>query len=364
MIGVYIHIPFCRTLCPYCDFVKRPLPDGKVPGAFIDALCREMDAHDSDAHVDSVFLGGGTPSLIAPRDLAHVMEALRQRFTLHEPEITIEVNPDDVTCDLVHAWYDAGINRVSLGVQSFDQAVLTYLGRRHDANGARRACETVVNRFDNWSMDLIFGAKPIDAWEATVRECAAFAPPHVSAYGLTYESDTPFGKRTEDAVDDEQYLALFHKTEVALPGLVRYEISNLARPGRECRHNLRYWRNESYAGFGPGAYSYLDGVRARNHSKVDRYLESPGVKTEALQLSDEEVRVETVIQHLRLRDGLPKDRYQQRFERPLDDDFGATLRELIERGLLEDNGEAVRPTRAGFELNNELGLALVAAAAR
>jgi oxygen-independent coproporphyrinogen-3 oxidase len=358
--GIYIHIPYCRTLCPYCDFVKRRLPEGNVPEPFVDALCREIAACEGFDEAQSVFFGGGTPSLVAPVSLARVFEALRRRFRLREPEITLEANPDDVTPALADAWKNAGVNRVSLGVQSFDEEALRYLGRRHDADGARRACEIVADRFENWSMDLIFGAHPATSFDATLREAARFNPPHVSAYGLTYEPGTPFGRRAEEAIDEDAYLRLFWLAAELLPGIERYEISNFARRGFECRHNLVYWHNEEYAGFGPAAYSFVGGARARNLVALHEYLERPGAKAESLRLAEEEVRLETVIQHLRLRDGLPKAYYAARFGRSVRDDFGAVLDDLAARGLLAETDTVIRPTPRGFELNNEIGLALVA----
>jgi oxygen-independent coproporphyrinogen III oxidase len=144
MIGVYVHIPFCRTLCPYCDFVKRPLDAGQVPRAFIDALLQEIESFSGPRDADSIFIGGGTPSLVEPRHLDAVLQALRTRFDLHDAEVTIEANPDDVRPELVRDWQRIGVNRVSLGVQSFDDRVLEYLGRRHGADGARQACDAVA----------------------------------------------------------------------------------------------------------------------------------------------------------------------------------------------------------------------------
>jgi oxygen-independent coproporphyrinogen-3 oxidase len=287
------------------------------------------------------------------------LDCLRSRFTWHEPEITVEANPDDVTEALVDGWLDVGINRVSLGVQSFDDGVLRYLGRRHGADVAKRACDIVSDRFQNWSLDLMFGAQPIAAWPATLTECARRRPPHFSAYGLTFEPSTPFGTRTDDAVDDETYLSLCAEIDRVMTGYVRYEISNYALPGMECLHNLHYWHNESYAGFGPGAYSYINSLRARNHSNLDRYLESPGIKTESLPLSEREQRVETLIQYLRLRQGLPKRCYSDRFGALPESDFGDALSTLTSRGLIDVDAQWIRPTNKGFELNNEIGLALV-----
>ena len=363
MTGIYIHIPYCRTICPYCDFVKRPTK-GAVPDEFIRALTREIDAYVGDVDVETIFFGGGTPSLIAPESLAAILDALHRKFRIaSDAELTLEANPDDITHELLMHWKELGVNRVSLGVQSFDDEALRYLGRRHDAEGARRACELVAGLFSNWNLDLMFGAHPVSAYPATLAECAAFAPPHVSAYGLTYEAGTPFGKRSNEAIDEDTYLRLYTLTGEALRGIERYEVSNYARPGFECRHNLRYWHNDTYAGFGPAAYSFLDGIRARNHVKLEEYLREPGGKCEALRLTDAEIRVETVIQYLRLRDGLPTAIYRERFGSTVFDDFGAALRAQVLRGLLEETRDGFRPTAAGFELNNEIGLALVEATA-
>lgn len=360
MRGVYVHIPFCRTICPYCDFVKRPTPDA-VPGEFVAALVGEIEAYSGPRSVDSVFFGGGTPSLLALADMERILAALHRAFDLDGAEITAEANPDDMTDELAAAWRGMGVNRVSLGVQSFDEDALRYLGRRHDADGARRACGIVARRFDTWNLDLMFGAHPVGTWSESIRETLAHGPQHVSAYGLTYEAGTPFGKRGHEAIDEETYLRLYRETLAvfAEAGIARYEVSNFATPGHECRHNVTYWRNEEYAGFGTAAYSYLGGVRARNHVKIDDYLAEPGGKCEALALSDREVRVETVIQHLRLAEGLPYAYYRERFCGEVMDDFAAPLADCLARGLLEDTGAALRPTDLGFELNNEIGLALV-----
>ncbi|HOZ48547.1 MAG TPA: radical SAM family heme chaperone HemW [Candidatus Hydrogenedentes bacterium] len=358
MLGIYIHIPFCRTKCPYCDFVSTPIP-GAPPPPFVDALCSEIRAFDGSSAIRSVFIGGGTPSILAPRDLARILDTVRRRFRPVDAEISIEANPDDVSPGLLDAWRDAGINRVSLGVQSFDDAVLRYLGRRHDAAAACRACEAVAERFSHWAMDLIFGAPPVDAWPETLRQCLTFAPPHVSTYGLTYEPATPMGARAAEAVDDALWLDLYRRAEHELADYDHYEISNFARPGFECRHNLIYWHNEEYAGFGPAAYSFIDGVRAKNPDRLDAYLEAPGRKAETLRLDDWEIRVETAIQHCRLRAGLNKDAYHRRFGTNLDDDFGPALEALVQRGLVENASESIRPTRLGFELNDEIGLELL-----
>lgn len=359
MPGVYIHVPFCKTLCPYCDFVRRPF-DPAAAARYVGAACEEMRRYDGPRDASTVYLGGGTPSLLQPRYVEDLLRAVHDAFDAAPgAEVTIEANPDDVTPALVEAWRALGVNRVSLGVQSFDDAVLGYLGRRHDADRARVACGLVAQAFENWSLDLIYGAHPAAAWSATLAECRRFAPPHVSAYGLTYEPGTPFGDRAHEALADDAMLALYRQTVEALTETPRYEVSNFAAPGRESRHNALYWRNEAYAGFGPDAYSFVGGVRARNPADFEAYLARPGAKEEALALSDAEIRVETLIQHFRLAAGIAESAYEARFGRPLSEDFGETLEALRARGLLAHDGEVWRPTERGFELNNEIGLALV-----
>jgi oxygen-independent coproporphyrinogen-3 oxidase len=326
---------------------------------FVQALCREIASFDGPRTADTVFFGGGTPSLLEPSSIAEIMEAIVRRFSLDTPEITIEANPDDITRSRLAAWNALRINRVSLGVQSFDDGVLRYLGRRHDAACARRACAMVARRFDHWGMDLIFGAPPVEAWETTLRSCIEYAPKHVAAYGLTFEPGTPFGARAHEAVDDDSWLKLYRLAHTSLAEYDHYEISNFARPGRRCRHNLIYWHNEAYAGFGPGAYSFIHGARSRNPPGLGDYLAQPGRKCETLPLTDREIRLETVIQHLRLRDGLSKKTYARRFGRSLADDYGPAVAKLVERGLVEEDAETLRPTLKGFEWNNEIGLALL-----
>jgi len=364
MIGIYVHIPYCRTLCPYCDFVRQPIP-GAVPQAYIEALCREIETFKGPQQASSVFIGGGTPSLLTRSSLGGLLDALHGRFALGGAEITLEANPDDVSEAGAASWRGLGINRVSLGVQSFDDSTLRYLGRRHDAATALRACRIVATAFENWNMDLIFGARgaanaAVSAdWQATLEGAVSLAPPHVAVYGLTYESGTPFEQRAEEAVDEDTALSLYQLAEAMLDAYGHYEISNYARRGFACRHNLIYWHNEAYAGFGTGAYSYLEGVRSRNAAQTAAYLATAGTKAESQRLTDREIRIETLIQHFRLKAGLSKAYYRTRFGSTVREDFGVVLDGLLERSLLAEEVTHIRPTAEGFYLNNEIGLALV-----
>jgi oxygen-independent coproporphyrinogen-3 oxidase len=358
VFGVYVHIPFCRTRCPYCDFVSNAIP-GAVPKEFSRALREEILRFSGPDFANTIFFGGGTPSLLSPEMLHDLISAIWERFTPRDPEISLEANPDDVTQELVSDWLSLGVNRISLGVQSFDDKTLRYLGRRHDAAKARNACEIVAASGVNWGMDLIFGGRPVSSWDPTLRACAEYSPKHVSAYGLTYEPKTLFAGLISHEVDDDTWLSLYRRPCELLHEHIRYEISNFAKPGFECRHNLIYWRNGEYVGFGPAAYSFISNTRSRNLSTLKDYLSAPGVKEESLALSEREIRVETVIQHLRLREGLPKALYRARFGCDVHDDFSVELEGLIKRGFVSETADYVLPTIAGFELNNEIGLALV-----
>ncbi len=366
-IGIYIHIPYCKTLCPYCDFVKTRTR-GQVPEDFVEALLQEIANYEGPNSAGSIFFGGGTPSLLAPRDLDRILGALHGKFSLRNPEITLEANPDDLDLMLVKAWRDLQVNRISLGVQSFDDGVLRYLGRRHDSKSALDACHLVAAHFENWSLDLIFGArsglhrddaKMIQAWKTSLSLVKELAPPHCSAYGLTYEQGTPFAKRKDDAVDEDTYLLLYEAAEEFLSDYDHYEISNYALKNYQARHNLVYWHNGVYAGFGTGAYSFLNAVRARNKVDLAAYLAAPGTKEEAITISEHEMKVETLIQYFRLREGLPRSHYRQRFGCDVEHDFTQQFKELYARGLLEHTPTHINPTALGFKLNNEIALALL-----
>ena len=356
--GVYIHIPFCRSRCPYCDFVSQAIPDAP-PDAFVRALVEEIRAFEGPRKSTSVFLGGGTPSLLTATQLETILEAIRSGMSLEGAEITLEANPDDVTSERARTWGALGINRISLGVQSFDDQVLQYLGRRHDADRASQAAAIIAGEFWNWNMDLIFGAAPLDTWEATVQKALLLEPPHIAVYGLTYEPDTPFGARAAEGLDDDDMLQCYQLAEQALAVYEHYEISNYARPGFQCRHNLLYWHNNEYAGFGPGAYAYGAGKRMRNTVSLQAYLHNPGHKVSVEVMTMREQAVETLIQHFRLRTGIRDADFRQRFGVSLNTWFRVPLEMLQKRGLLCRDGDRWYPSQKGFYLNNEIGLALV-----
>lgn len=362
--SLYIHVPFCRTRCHYCDFVTSAI-SGPVPEAYVEGLIREIEWKlDRLDRLATVFLGGGTPSLLTPTQLDRLLERLcRQPGLQPNAEITVEANPDDISKPLARAWRDLGINRVSIGVQSLDNRVLHYLGRRHDADRARVAMDIVAGLFGNWSVDLIFGALPRNTLERTLREIILRGPPHLSVYGLTWEPGTPLYSRLEEAPDEEAWLELYDTAETILTaaGWEHYEISSYARPGHQCRHNLVYWRNESYEGMGPAAWRFDGARREKNPDTLHKWLERPGEPEESEMLSDFDIRVETVIQHVRLAAGINGQAYRNRFGSTLAMDFGTALRHCEAEGLLVPVTENAgwQPTPKGFRLNNRIGLLLL-----
>ena len=312
--GVYIHIPFCASKCDYCAFAtwtdRHHLTD-----AYLGALRRDIDRAIADGMpvATSVFVGGGTPSMVAGAELAGVIASVP---VSDDAEVTVECNPDDVDAELLGQYIGAGVNRVSIGVQSMAAHVLGTLGRRHDERNVELAVAAVREvGLPTFNLDVIYGAageSPAD-WEHTVRAIARLDPPHVSAYGLTVEAGTPLALDPDRHPDDDDQADKYELADTLLVerGLENYEISNWARPGHECRHNLLYWRQQNYRGFGCAAHSHRNGRRWWNVRTPDRYIElvSAGEPTEAAgeTLDEATRRFERLELLLRMPDGVPID---------------------------------------------------------
>jgi putative oxygen-independent coproporphyrinogen III oxidase len=281
--SAYVHIPFCRRRCPYCDFaVVTPSETDRPVEAYVDAVIAEIAMEPEWGALDAVNLGGGTPSTLDPASLRRILTALGERFGLNPgAEVSIETNPEDVTPALAEALVATGFTRISLGVQSFDAAVLGVLGRRHDRRQAETAVAAVRGAgFGSVSIDLIFGAagETQAMWRATLAAALALAPDHLSAYGLTVEPGTALsrqvaagGPRPDPDVQADAYEHLV--AAVAGTGLVHYEVSNFAAPGHVCRYNLSTWAQGEYLAFGLGAHGHRDGVRRRNVRRLEAYLD-------------------------------------------------------------------------------------------
>lgn len=351
--GVYVHIPFCRSKCDYCAFAtwtdRHHLAD-----AYVDALVADVGRAVASGMpvATSIFVGGGTPSMLPAADLARVLAAVP---VTGDAEVTVECNPDDVTVDLFRAYVDAGVNRVSLGVQSMASHVLGSLGRQHDRRNVERAVDAVhAAGLPTFNLDLIYGAvgESPDDWRETVEAIVALAPPHVSAYGLTVEAGTPLAEQPDRHPDDDDQADKYEVVDTLLPaaGLENYEISNWAKPGHECRHNVLYWRQQDYRGFGCAAHSHASGRRWWNVRTPDRYIDlvAAGDPTEAAgeTLDEPTRRFEALELQLRMRDGVPLD--------ALD---GDDLPGLVERHSTPDGDRWVL-TRAGRLMANEISLRL------
>ncbi len=307
--GVYLHVPFCLKRCDYCAFATWD-DRGHLLGRYVDGLVREIEGAAVPAAA-TVFFGGGTPSLLDPIQLARVLEAVE---VVPGAEVTVECNPDTLDDAKLAGYREAGVTRISLGVQSMVDHVLAALGRTHDPGNVRRAVAGIRSAgFPTWNMDLIYGAvgESVDDWQQTLSEAIALDPPHVSAYGLTVEAGTPLAtdpsRQPDD--DDEADKYLLAERLLTAAGLANYEVSNWARPGHECAHNRVYWSQGNYRGYGCAAHSHADGRRWWNVRTPERYLDlvERGESVEAADevLTERERVLEGLQLALRTNEGVP-----------------------------------------------------------
>lgn len=351
MFGVYLHVPFCAHRCDYCAFATWT-DRGHLVHRYLDAVRADI-VRATMPMATSVFVGGGTPTLVPADALAEVIESIP---VANGAEVTVECNPDDVTVQMLRTYRQAGVNRVSIGVQSMVGHVLASLGRTHVPDNVRRAVDAVREAgIPTFNLDLIYGAagESLDDWRATLDAALALDPPHVSAYALTVEAGTPLAADVARHPDDDDLADKYEAADDALTaaGLANYEVSNWARPGHECRHNLLYWHQGDYLGFGCAAHSHRDGRRWWNLRTPERYVEAVerGEPTEAAgETLDEAVRRAEGLQlALRMRGGVEASAFA-------DDD----LEMLLGGGLLVAAGDRVRLTRSGRLLANEVSLRL------
>ncbi|MDA5194652.1 radical SAM family heme chaperone HemW [Govanella unica] len=374
-IGIYIHWPFCLSKCPYCDFNSHVR--ARVDEATWQAsLLRELDhfaALMPGRTVGSVFFGGGTPSLMPPATTAALIERIHDRWDVTpDLEITLEANPTSVEAERFAGFRAAGVNRLSMGVQSLRDAELKFLGRGHSADEAKAAIRLARKTFDRMSFDLIY-ARPhqtVSNWQAELNEAMALAADHLSLYQLTIEEGTAFAniyRRGGFTLPDEDTAAALYEVTLettAKAGLPAYEISNHAVPGAECRHNLLYWRYGDYAGVGPGAHGRLltdngDAIATAQAKKPEDWLaavERDGhgtVSTEKLRAADR--AVEMVMMGLRLRAGLDTARFARRIGQPVTDYLNPTaLADAIAHDLLVQTPGNLRTTEKGAAVLNRL----------
>lgn len=378
--AVYVHWPFCKSKCPYCDFNSH-VRERVDHDRWRAGLLRELD-HYADLTagrtVTSIFFGGGTPSLMEPSTVGAVIDRVAQRWAVADRlEVTLEANPTSVEADKFRAFRTAGINRVSLGIQALDDASLKFLGRQHNAEEATGAIELAAKTFDRFSFDLIY-ARPgqtVAAWQAELARALDYAVGHLSVYQLTIEEGTafyPLHARGDLVLPDEDLAGdLYEATQSQLnaAGLPAYEISNHARPGEESRHNLTYWRYGDYVGIGPGAHGRLtlDGEKfaTRAHRAPEIWLERverDGHGAAAPDPIDREARgTELLMMGLRLSEGVRLARLVEETGRPLDDFVdSAALSRLIEGGFLTRDAERLSATSEGLQRLNAVLSAILA----
>ena len=374
MTGVYVHVPFCRRRCLYCDFYSVGERLAEWPD-YVGALLSEASARipelplSADRDETTLYIGGGTPSLIPSDSFARLASGLLE-LTGHCSEFTIEVNPDDVSDEKARLWRECGVSRISMGVQSLVDSELRAIGRRHDSATARRAYETLRRYFDNISLDLMFGlpGQTVDSLMDSVGGVIAMNPEHVSAYSLMYEERSALTRlrdsgRLEETSDDDCN-SMFASLSEALSdaGYEQYEISNYARPGCRSRHNSLYWQGVAYVGLGPGAHSY-DGNRLRTANRPDMrsymayWLERKGdspVDSEVLGV--EELREEMIMTRLRTREGLSLSEYGAAFGQEALESLVKYARKWIDAGKMEISPDRSRVSlsRTGIMISDEI----------
>ena len=364
-LELYIHIPFCVQKCQYCDFLSGP-SDQETRGQYIEALLAEIQAVQGvEAYeIVSVFIGGGTPSVLEAEAIASIMEAIREKFAFSaDAEITIEANPGTVDLEKLKVYRRAGINRLSLGLQSTDPAELKMLGRIHTyeefLESYRQAREA---GFDNINIDMMFAipGQTGEAWRSHLHQVAKLRPEHISAYSLIIEEGTPFAERELDLPDEDTEYQMYEDTAAVLAeyGYQQYEISNYAKDGRACRHNIGYWRRTEYLGLGLGASSFFGGERFSNTRDMQEYRtfskEMDRIRKDIMKLSRKDEIEEFIYLGLRMTEGISENDFEQNFGEKLEHVYGPILQKYKETGFLEKVGVNWRFTRKGIHVSNHI----------
>ncbi len=362
-LGLYLHIPFCHSKCRYCDFCSHAAGEAEKE-AFVAALCREIEGRAPlyrARRVDTVFFGGGTPTCLGTGQLTRLLDTLHRSFSFTpDAEWSMEINPATADLDKLRALREGGINRVSIGMQSADDGELALLGRAHrHADLLAAVHDTRVAGFENFNLDLMFGipTQTPESFARSLDAALALAPTHLSVYSLQIEEGTPFfAERDTLALPDEESedqmrAHLLAATETA--GLLRYEISNFARAGYECRHNLRYWSRRDYLGLGPSAHSLVGVRRFYNASDVGAYLAAPlSCEREEALLTPYEAECEALMLGLRLTAGVDTAALSREFSFDFEEKYRPRLRRFLEARLVEYAGRRLRLTARGLTLSS------------
>jgi len=375
--GIYIHIPFCISKCPYCSFTSftsEKIPEKEYINAIlkeIETRCRETDIPD----IGTVYFGGGTPSLISPGGISAILSAIAENFKLTNPETTIEVNPGTVDLEKLKGYRNAGITRLSIGVQSFNDRLLVNLGRSHSRKDALNTLESAGKAgFDNTGIDLIHSieGESLQDWEDDLKEAVSLHPEHISAYNLTIEEGTPFHHSQEKGLlylpqEEEQTEMLLTTIEILCSaGYEHYEVSNYAMPGFRSQHNQIYWNGGDYLGIGVSAHSYIRkgwGIRRANSSNLTEYLNLINNKGTAVVdeeiLSKEKAMGEAVFLGLRMMEGIVLNDFESRFGTGIETAFTNAVEELRTEGFLIYDKDNLKLTRKGLLFYNDVAIRFV-----
>ncbi len=370
-VGWYVHLPFCRTKCGYCDFYSLPtLPH--LTEQLISAICREITERNPNRPVESVFIGGGTPTELPADALDRLLRFISERTGASRAadgfEWTVEANPTSTSELKLQTLIAAGVNRISFGAQSFNEDDLRVLERLHDPKHIHESVAAAREAgFRNINLDLIYGipGQTLDRWRDTLRRAIDLNTDHLSCYSLMYEDGTALTRQRAEGrltpCDEDLETDMFHLTteELTAAGFDQYEISNFAKAGRECRSNVIYWENREYLGVGPSAVSYLDGLRIRNIPDVRRYCEKifddpASIIVDRETLPPRERAGETAVQMLRLTRGIDKSLFKDRTGFDADDLFSDSIRRFKDMGLIEGDERSIRLTRSGFLVANRI----------
>ncbi len=363
--GLYVHVPFCKSKCGYCDFNSYSGREDCIAPYFC-ALNQEIKimSRRHPLSADTIYFGGGTPSLVEPKRIIETLENIRDQYSVAKTcEITMECNPGTIGFEGLKQLHNAGINRISMGLQSADNRLLKVLGRIHTLEDFKRCFDNARKAgFGNLSIDLMYGLpdQTITDWRNTLQRVAEFEPEHISCYSLKIEEGTPFASQKLDLPDDDAVADMYDMAVEYLAGrgYDRYEISNFAKPGKESRHNLKYWECCDFLGFGAGAYSCVDGVRFSNHTDIGKYINAIDTKHDARcfeeELSEFDKMSEFVFLGLRCKGGISETEFEKRFNKKIDQVFGDGIKKYTDLGFLLREKDKIRFSEKGFFVSNTI----------
>ena len=363
-LELYIHIPFCVKKCAYCDFLSGPAGE-KEKEEYVKMLVDEIrNCPDTvqNYRVISIFFGGGTPSLLTGEQIGRLMDTVREIFTLDEDaEITMEMNPGTVTEEKLRKYRQAGVNRLSIGLQSVNDEELRLLGRIHTYEEFREAYHLArANGFSNINVDLISAipGQTVESWRRTLEQVMALSPEHISAYSLIVEEGTPFWERDLKLPDEDTEYRMYEDTAAILGeyGFHQYEISNYAKKGLECRHNKGYWQRTDYLGLGLGASSLIDHIRFSNTDNMEEYIKNSRqpekIRCDMERLSEADEMAEFMFLGLRMTEGVSMDVFEEYFGKKMESIYGDVLKKHLSIGMLEKKESRIYLTRKGIHVSN------------